>query len=64
MTNYKDKGLMGEDTTMKEAQSSDVREVGLEVNLETASDKTKEGHHLDVDLFINNSMDSFKQVLL
>lgn len=55
---------MGEDTTMKQAQISDVREVELEVNLCTTGDKTQEEHHLDIDLCINNGMDSFKQVLL
>lgn len=49
---------------MKEAHSSDVREVGLEVNLEPAGDKIQEGHHLDINLCIKNGTNSFNKVFL
>lgn len=38
-TGSRDKGLAGADTAMKEAKSANVREVGLEVNLDPARDK-------------------------
>lgn len=64
LTGSKDKGLVGEETSMKEAKSANVREVGLEVNLDPMGDKDQEGSHLDIDLCIKNGTDNFKKVFL
>ncbi|XP_057832882.2 intracellular protein transport protein USO1-like [Cryptomeria japonica] len=60
----KDKVLAREDIAMKEAKSIDVREVGLEVNLDPVGDKVQEGSHLDIDLCIKNGTNSFNKVFL
>lgn len=61
LTGSYDKGLPGEDTAMKEAKSVDLREVGVEVNLDPTGDKAQDGSHLDIDLCI---MNSFNKVFL
>ncbi|XP_059076436.1 uncharacterized protein LOC131875780 [Cryptomeria japonica] len=60
----KEKGLVGEDTPMKEAKNAELKEVGLEVNFDPVRDKAHDGSHLDIDLYFKNGTNYFNKVFL
>lgn len=60
----KDKGQAKEDTPMMEDKNAELKEVGLEVNLDPAGDKAQDGSHLDIDLYFKNGTDYFNKVFL